>query len=94
MVYTSRAWEHRQCQATRRDGVRCRAWACWGDPQQHCRTHGGRSLLEEVRNAVFALRIPLNEFIVEAFAEKLERMKQEHNGGKPFPQRLPGRRVS
>ena len=55
---------------------------------------GGRSLLEEVRNAVFTLRVPLNEFIVEAFAEKLERMKQEHNGGKPFPQRLPGRRVS
>ena len=51
-------------------------------------------MLEEVRNAVFALRIPLNEFIVEAFAEKLERMKQEHNGGKPFPQRPPGRRVS
>ena len=54
-------------------------------------------MLEDVRNAVFALRTPLNESIVEAVSEKLERLKEEHNGGEPFPARtrklLPGRRV-
>src|SRR5438552_2098978 len=51
-------------------------------------------ILEEVRNAAVYLsgpptRLTLTEFADSAFRNEVERLKREHNGGKPFPQRQP-----
>lgn len=41
-MYELGAEEIRRCTATCKDGRPCQAWACWGDPAQRCRQHGGR----------------------------------------------------
>lgn len=40
-MYTAKARELRRCQATRKDGTRCRGWAVWGDELGRCTRHGG-----------------------------------------------------
>lgn len=43
MAYSDAARALRQCTALRRDGERCRAWACWDDPLSRCAAHAGRT---------------------------------------------------
>jgi hypothetical protein len=49
-------------------------------------------LADEIRNAVVhfsgpPLRLTMTSVAERAFQRELERLKAEHNGGKPFPQR-------
>ena len=49
-------------------------------------------LADEIRNAVVQLsgpplRLTMTELAEMAFQKELERLKAEHNGGKPFPKR-------
>lgn len=41
-MYSEKAREMRRCTHTYPDGRRCKAWAVWRDPEQRCRSHGGR----------------------------------------------------
>lgn len=40
-MYTATAAAKRRCTGTTKAGAPCRAFACWGDAQQRCKTHGG-----------------------------------------------------
>jgi hypothetical protein len=41
-MYGPEALARRRCRGTPKDGQPCRAWACWGDPEQRCQAHAGR----------------------------------------------------
>jgi len=40
-MYTETAATRRRCTGTTKTGAPYRGWACWGDPRQRCKTHGG-----------------------------------------------------
>lgn len=42
-MYGPAAIERRRCRALRRDGLPCRGWATWDDPDQRCLAHAGRT---------------------------------------------------
>jgi hypothetical protein len=42
MAYSSTARALRRCTARRKDGLQCRAYACWDDPLNRCMAHAGR----------------------------------------------------
>ncbi len=44
MAYSERAKAMRRCMGIRKDGEKCRAWACWDGKQgQLCSAHSGRT---------------------------------------------------
>jgi hypothetical protein len=43
MAYSLKARELRRCRALTKVGERCRAWACWDDPEGRCASHAGRT---------------------------------------------------
>lgn len=43
MAYSDKAKELRKCKATKPNGEPCRAYALWGNSQQLCVAHAGRS---------------------------------------------------
>ncbi|MHC4533482.1 MAG: hypothetical protein ACYS6K_05975 [Planctomycetota bacterium] len=43
MAYSEKAKQLRRCQAKKKDGTPCKAWAMWGEPRQLCAAHAGRT---------------------------------------------------
>ena len=43
ITHSEKAQQLRRCRATRKDGSPCRGWACWDDPRQLLRSHGGNA---------------------------------------------------
>jgi len=43
MAYSEKARQLRRCKAKKKDRTPCKAWAVWGDSQQFCAAHGGRT---------------------------------------------------
>jgi hypothetical protein len=58
MAYSTRAKELRRCRHVGPAGIRCHAFACWGDERRLCAAHGGRRVGKPVRCTCAAYQWP------------------------------------